>query len=63
MHPMFKELFINTGYLTAEDDRQRRERWPRRARPSRIAASTTTPPAITRLGVKCPGRGLVTVQN
>jgi hypothetical protein len=30
---------------------------------SSTAAPTTTPPAITRLGVQCPGRGLVTVQN
>ena len=65
MHPMFKELFIDTDtdYLAAEDDRRRRARRSRRARPSSTGAPTTTPPAITRLGVKCPGRGLVTVQN
>ena len=65
MHPMFKELFIDTDtdYLAAEDDRRRRARRSRRARPSSTGAPTTTPPAITRLGVNCPGRGLVTVQN
>jgi energy-coupling factor transporter ATP-binding protein EcfA2 len=38
MHPMFKELFIDTDAdaLAAEDDRRRRVRWSRRARPAMI---------------------------
>ena len=38
MHPMFKELFIDTDAdaLAAEDDRQRRGRRSRRARPAAI---------------------------
>ena len=62
MHPMFKELFTgsDTDYLAAEDDRRRRAR---RSRPSRTAAPTATPPALTRLGAQCPGRGLATVPN
>ena len=38
MHPMFKELFIDTdaGALAAEDDRRRRARRSRRARPAII---------------------------
>ena len=64
MHPMFKEPFTDTHTDSlAADDRRRRVRRSRRARPSSTAAPTTPPPAITRLGVKCPGRGLVTVQN
>jgi len=36
MHPMFKELFIDTDTddLAAEDDRRRRTRRPWRARPT-----------------------------
>ena len=36
MHPMFKELFIQTDAddLLAEEDRQRRARRSRRARPA-----------------------------
>jgi hypothetical protein len=46
MHPMFKELFIDTGAddLAAEDDRRRRVRRSRRAR----AAMITRPAAGTR---------------
>jgi len=38
MHPMFKELFIQTDAddLAAEEDRQRRVRRSRRARPAMI---------------------------
>jgi hypothetical protein len=38
MHPMFKELFIQTDAddLLAEQDRQRRVRRPRRARPALV---------------------------
>ncbi len=38
MHPMFKELFIDTDAddLAAEDDRRRRMRRSRRARPAMI---------------------------
>jgi len=38
MHPMFKELFIDTDAdaLAAENDRQRRVRRSRRARPAMI---------------------------
>jgi hypothetical protein len=38
MHPMFKELFIDsdTDDLAAEDDRRRRVRRSRRARPAMI---------------------------
>ena len=38
MHPMFKELFIQTDAddLAAEEDRQRRVRRSRRARPAVI---------------------------
>ena len=38
MHPMFKELFIQTDAddLAAEEDRQRRVRRARRARPAMI---------------------------
>ena len=38
MHPMFKELFIQTDAddLEAEEDRQRRVRRSRRARPAMI---------------------------
>ena len=38
MHPMFKELFIDTdaGALAAEDDRRRRVRRSRRARSTMI---------------------------
>jgi hypothetical protein len=38
MHPMFKELFIDTDAddLAAEQDRQRRVRRSRRARPAMI---------------------------
>ena len=38
MHPMFKELFIDTDTddLAAEDDRRRRVRRSRRARPAMI---------------------------
>ena len=38
MHPMFKELFIQTNAddLAAEEDRQRRVRRSRRARPAMI---------------------------
>jgi len=38
MHPMFKELFVDSdaGALAAEDDRQRRARRSRRARPAMI---------------------------
>ena len=38
MHPMFKELFIDTDAddLAAEDDRRRRARRSRRARPAMI---------------------------
>ena len=38
MHPMFKELFIDTDAddLGAEEDRQRRVRRSRRARPAMI---------------------------
>jgi len=38
MHPMFKELFIQTGAddLAAGEDRQRRVRPSRRARPAMI---------------------------
>ena len=41
MHPMFKELFIDVNALAAEDDRRRRARRSRRARPAiltRLAA-------------------------
>jgi hypothetical protein len=36
MHPMFKELFIDTDHddLAAEADRRRRLRLPQRARPT-----------------------------
>jgi hypothetical protein len=39
MHPMFKELFIDTDAddLAAEQDRRRRVRRARRARPAMIA--------------------------
>jgi hypothetical protein len=36
MHPMFKELFIDANALAAEDDRRRRVRRSRRARPAVI---------------------------
>jgi hypothetical protein len=38
MHPMFKELYIDTDAdaLAAEDDRRRRARRARRARPAAI---------------------------
>jgi len=38
MHPMFKELFIDTDAddLAAEDDRRRRARRSRRARPAMV---------------------------
>jgi hypothetical protein len=38
MHPMFKELFIETGAddLQAEEDRRRRVHRSRRARPAMI---------------------------
>ena len=38
MHPMFKELFIDTGTddLAAEDDQRRRARRSRQARPAMI---------------------------
>jgi hypothetical protein len=38
MHPMFKELFIDTDTddLVAEDERRRRVRRSRRARPAMI---------------------------
>ena len=38
MHPMFKELFIQTDAddLPAEEDRQRRVRRSRRARPAPV---------------------------
>jgi hypothetical protein len=38
MHPMFKELFIQADAedLAAEEDRRRRVRRPRRARPAMI---------------------------
>ena len=38
MHPMFKELFIDTDVddLAVEDDRRRRARRSRRARPAMI---------------------------
>ena len=36
MHPMFKELFIDVGALAAGDDRRRRVRGSRRARPAMI---------------------------
>ena len=38
MHPMFKELFTDTDAddLAAEDDRRRRARRSRRARPAMI---------------------------
>ena len=45
MHPMFKELFIDTDAddLAAEDDRRRRARRSRRARPAMVVrlAGTT----------------------
>jgi hypothetical protein len=65
MHPMLNELFTDTdtGYLAAEHDRRRRARRSRRAWTSGAAAPIATPPAIIGLGVQCPGRGLVTVQN
>jgi hypothetical protein len=46
MHPMFKELYIDTGTdaLAAEGDRRRRARRSRRARP----AMTTRPAARNR---------------
>jgi hypothetical protein len=39
MHPMFKELFIDADAdaVAAEDDRRRRVRRSRRARPAMIA--------------------------
>lgn len=39
MHPMFKELFLDTDAddLAAEQDRRRRVRRSRRARPATIA--------------------------
>ena len=33
MHPMFKQLFLGTDDLAADDNRRRRVRRPRRARP------------------------------
>lgn len=41
MHPMFRELFIQTDAddLVAEEDRQRRARQSRRARPAMIIRS------------------------
>jgi hypothetical protein len=41
MHPMFKELFIDTDAddLAAEQDRRRRVRRARRARPAMIVRS------------------------
>jgi len=43
MHPMFKELFIDTDAddLAAEDDRRRRVRRSRRARPAVITRPAT----------------------
>ena len=43
MHPMFKELFIDTDAdaLAAEDDRRRRGRRSRRARPAVITRPAT----------------------
>jgi hypothetical protein len=44
MHPIFKELFLdtNTDDLAAEDNRQRRARRSRRARPAMITRPTAT---------------------
>jgi hypothetical protein len=41
MHPIFKELFLDTDTddLAAEDDRRRRARRSRRARPAMITRS------------------------
>ena len=36
MHPMFKQLFLGTGDLAAEDDRRRRVRRPRQTRPAKV---------------------------
>jgi hypothetical protein len=50
MHPMFKELYIDTDAddLAAEDDRRRRARRSRQARPAMItrpaARNRETPP-------------------
>ena len=43
MHPMFKELFIETDAedLAAEEDRRRRGRRSRRARPAVITRPAT----------------------
>jgi hypothetical protein len=43
MHPMFKELFIDADAdaLAAEDDRRRRVRRSRRARPAMITRPAT----------------------
>ena len=43
MHPMFKELLIDTDAdaLAAEDDRRRRGRRSRRARPAMITRPAT----------------------
>ena len=42
MHPMFKELFIDTDVddLAVEDDRRRRARRSRRTRPAMITRPT-----------------------
>ena len=36
MHPMFKQLFLGTDDLAAEDDRRRRVRRPRQTRPAKV---------------------------
>ena len=36
MHPMFKQLFLGTDDLAAEDDRRRRARRPGQTRPAMI---------------------------
>ena len=45
MHPMFKQLFIDTDAddLAAEDDRRRRRHWSRRARPAMIIRPAAHP--------------------
>ena len=40
MHPMFKQLFLGTDDLVAEDDRRRRVRRPGQTRPAMIIRPT-----------------------
>ena len=45
MHPMFKELFVDTDAddLAAGDDRRCRRHWSRRARPTMIIRPAARP--------------------